>query len=800
MPPPNGGPGRPPGGPNGPGRPTGGGPGGPGGPRRPNGPGGPNGPDGPNKPGDDFWGDAERAPKGRRNETDPEKTGWRRYVPSWKIVAIAAAVLLLAVCTLVGVAYASTPVPSGTQASATAQETVIYYRDGKTVLARLGTKREDVEFKQIPKHVRDAVLAAEDRTFYTDGGVSPVGIAKAMFRSAAGGEVQGGSTITQQFARNYYAGLSQERSLSRKFKEILISVRVDSELDKDEILKRYLNTIAFGRQAYGIQAASRAYFKKDVSKLSVAEGAMLAAMIQRPSYFVTQGDDDLPAKKALVSRWNYVLDGMVTEGWLDSATRAKQKFPPTARKWSDVRESPQTGYLKERVLDELKDLGIDEQAMSQGMRITTTFDPKLQNYMHELISQLKRQKNLGKDVRFGMASVDPKTGGVVAAYGGPGYEKQQFDDSFHGAPQPGSSFKPIVLATALDQGVSLNTTLNGAYKRTIGNWTGTNDARHENGVYNLLQMTQMSINTAYVDLGQKVGLEKVVKMAKDMGVPADTPGLSPEITALPLGTAGVSAKNMASVYSTFANEGKHIKAHVISKITDADGKVAKRLPYKEQEVFSPAVAGDATKAMRAVVTSGTGRGANLGSRPVAGKTGTTDRNRAAWFVGYTPQYATSVAMWRQNKKGGLESLTGVGGYNQIYGGTVPADAFKQFMLKAHEDEEILPLPTPGNVGKIATWAAPKPRPTRTATPRPERTPMCRPGQESSEDEPCKPRPSDSPSPRPSGTPTAQPTPCVRPGYPEGCTPTTPQPTQPAEPPWCEDDPDRPGCSQRREGE
>ncbi|GAA2443210.1 transglycosylase domain-containing protein [Actinomadura vinacea] len=736
-------------------------------------------------------------------------------MPSWKTVAAVTGLLILGAATLFGVAYANTPIPSEAQAEAVAQESVIYYRDGKTPIARIGMHRESVPISRIPPVVRHAVLAAEDRNFESEHGVSPTGVARALFKTATGGDVQGGSTITQQLARNYYQGLSRDRTVSRKLKEILISIRLDGEREKDEILGLYLNTVSFGRQAYGIQAAARAYFHKDVRRLTASEAAMLAALIQRPGYFVTTGPDTQPQKKALIDRWNYVLNGMVEEGWLSRDERSRQTFPTTKRNWSDVPDTSQAGYLRERVLKELKQLGVSEEMLETGgLRITTTFDKKLQDHTATLVKQMRQEKNLDSDVHFGLAAVDPKTGGVVAAYGGPSFSKQQFDDSFDGKVQPGSSFKPIVLATALDQGISLRTRLDGAYERTINGATFTNDARSENGVYDLTQMTEMSINTAYVDLGQKVGLENVAEMAKKMGIPAGTKDLDSEFTSLPLGTVSVSPVTMASVYSTFAAEGRHSPTHVISQVTDRDGdpvrtelgKTVKKVPNKADEVFSPEVARDATAAMQAVVRSGTGTRASLGARPVAGKTGTTEENKSAWFVGYTPQLSTSVAMWRQGEDGGLKSLQGIGGYDQIYGGTVPADLFQRFMNQALEGEPMEQFGPPGNVGTVAPWAVPKPEPSPTEPPSPTPDPSCTPGvptpglpgQPGQPDgDPCVPgAPGPTPGVPPTG-PTGPPggggVPCDRFGMPLGCDPNTP----PSDPPptwWCDRNPGHPQCA------
>ncbi|WP_243726160.1 transglycosylase domain-containing protein [Actinomadura rubrisoli] len=713
---------------------------------------------------------------------------------------------LLGLATLVVVAYMNTPIPSAAQQDAVKQESVFSYSDGSP-LARMGMHRESLPLSKIPKHVQDAVLAAEDRNFWHEPGISPTGVTRALFKTATGGDVQGGSTITQQLARNYWQGLSQDRSISRKLKEILISVRAGEEMDKKEILGLYLNTVYFGRASYGIQAASRAYFHKPVNQINESQAAVLAAMIQRPNYFRSYGPDSNPAKKALIFRWNYVLDGMAKEGWLDPTKRAAAKFPRTYKEWSDIKGGPQAGYLQERVMSELETLGVDRQMVdSGGLRIKTTFNKQLQDYTGTVVSQIKKQYNLGKDIRFGLTAIDPKTGGVVAAYGGTNYETQQFDDSFQGNVQPGSSFKPIVLATALDQGVSLQTPMDGSYRRVIAGTPFTNDSRGENGVYTLKEMTAQSINTAYVDLGQKVGLDKVADMAVKMGIPERTPNLKNNYTSLPLGVIDTTSVTMASVYSTFAAEGQHRPAHVIAEITDKDGKpiknnkgkLIKKRPFEKSErVFSEGVARDATSAMRAVVTTGTGKRANLGARPVAGKTGTTDQNKSAWFVGYTPELSTSVAMWRQ-KGENRQSLIGVGGYNQVYGGTVPADLFKQFMLKALEGKEITPFGAPVNGGQIAPWAVAKPTPKPSTSPTPKNTPTCTPdGGQQNGGQRNGARPCVSSSPDPSTPPTSQPpskVPCNQFNMPPGCDPDIPPPGFPDW--WCQrGHMDNPGCKE-----
>ncbi|MGI8333361.1 transglycosylase domain-containing protein [Actinomadura scrupuli] len=710
-------------------------------------------------------------------------------MPNWKIVLGVFVLGFASIGVMIGVAYANTPVPTDAQTEATKQQSSIYYADGKTPIARIGTPRVNVEYDAVPAHVRNAVLAIEDHNFEHEAGISPTGLARALWSTASGAQTQGGSTITQQMARNYYSGLSQERSINRKMKEILISVRLGNDKDKKYILKTYLNTVYLGRQAYGIEAASQAYFRKHVGQLSVSEGAMLAAMIQRPNYFHTTGNDQ--NFQDLKTRWTITLDNMVKYGWLSEADRAKiTTFPKTAKEWSDVSDndqSGQNGYLKQRVLKELTKLGIrDEELGTGGYKIVTTFKAPLQKYSADLVKQIKKERHLGKDIHFGLAAVDPATGEVWAAYGGPGYEHQQFDDSYQAQIQPGSSFKPYVLATALEQGYGLKSLVNGNSPQTIQGVKFTNDSNGEQGVFDFVKMTAQSINTAYVWLGTKVGLDNVIKTAVASGIPKESVGMNTTVLSLPLGPNLVRPIDQAAGYATFANDGTHIETHVVKSILGPDNgkpfvKAVKIRKWKKTVAFSPDVARDATYAMRAVVTSGTGKRAALPSgRPVAGKTGTTSFNKSAWFSGYAPQLSTSVAMWRQTKKG-LGSLQGVGGYSQIYGGTIPAETFSRFMTKALEGKEIKQFEPPAYGGTTQKWATPKATPTPTLTPTPNNTPTCNPGQGGfggfgQNGRPCA---SNSPSVPANGQP------CNRFNLPVGCDPNKPPSTPPPNW-WCDD--------------
>ena len=689
-----------------------GGPGGPGGPSGPggSGPGGPGGSGGP----------------GRGRGKQPEKTGWRRYVPNWKIVVGLFILAIGGVGTLIGVAYAQTPIPSGVQSAAEKQQSTIYYSDGKTLIATVGTPRVPVKLSQISPNMQNAVIALEDHNFKSEPGVSPTGTVRALVSTVFGGQTQGGSTITQQMARNYYGGLSQQRSITRKFKEIFISIRLGNEKSKDYILGTYLNTVNMGRDAYGVQAAARAFFRTDASKLTVSQSAMLAAMIQQPSYFHTTGND--AAAQALRARWNTCLDDMVKYGFLSASERAQQTFPKVATNWeevSDADQSGQNGYLRQRILNELQTKwGLTSDDLAKGgYKIITTYRAPLQKYSADLINDVKKKNHMDSSVQFGIAAVEPGTGEVWAAYGGPGYLKRQFDNSYGGnGIQVGSSFKPYVLATALSEGYSLKTRVDGHYKQTIAGASIHNDSKSENGIYDFVGMTAQSINTAYVQLGQKVGLDKVIKTAHAAGLPNST-GMETNVVSLPLGPNLLHPIDQATGYATFANGGVHVETHQILNVWEPqDGqpaKVKRHVPqWKHTTAFSQDVAADATFAMEQVVKTGTGTAAALADgREVAGKTGTTSGNVSAWFVGYTPQLSTAVAMWKQSKTGGNAPLQNIGGHAQIYGGTFSAPIFAKFMDKALDGKPKVPLPARANIGDVPDWSvSTAPSPTQSTTP------------------------------------------------------------------------------------
>ncbi|GLW26344.1 hypothetical protein Mame01_63860 [Microbispora amethystogenes] len=636
-------------------------------------------------------GDGAGRPERRRRRRLP------RVLLACLVTSIAGLVVFLAVV------WALTPIPGGTQELATAQGSVIYYRDGRTVLATEGVNRKNVPLARVPKAVRDAVIAAENRTFYRDQGVSMSGTARALWSTVTGRQLQGGSTITQQMVRNYYSGLGQERSVGRKLKEIMIALKVDRSKPKDWVLERYLNTIYFGRGAYGIQAAARAYFDKDVQNLTVAEGAYLAAVIQQPTRFA---DPTGPALDAVRARWASVIQGMREIGAIGREEAGSQTFPTLARQRPPLSLGGQNGYMLAQVRAELNRLGFtDEDINHGGLKVTTTFDKKLMSLAAEAVRSVLPE-GTPKKVRTGLAAVDPGTGEVVAFYGGR-YETNQYDNAFSAKVQAGSTFKPYTLAAALEAGYGLDTLVNGNSPVTIGAASIPNSGGRSYGpAIPLVQATQYSVNTAFVDLGQRIGLDKVVAAARAAGIPEAQLAPHSGAATLPLGVASVSAVQQASGFATFAAGGIHREAHVIRSVTDGTGLV-RTFSRPGVRAFSENTAADTTYALEQVVLNGTGTAARLWDRPVAGKTGTTDESAAVWFSGYVPQLAVAVDMFRDDNK----PVT-VPGYGELYGGTLPAEIWKTFVGAAMEGKPVKEFPEPVTWNPYYSWdygrATPRP--------------------------------------------------------------------------------------------
>ncbi|UQA34199.1 transglycosylase domain-containing protein [Streptomyces sp. HNA39] len=666
-------------------------------------------------------GDGEGAPgsapgkgKRKRRTERPRRTGWRRLFPTWRMVL---GTVLVVGLLLVGgffAGYQLVGIPAA-NASAEAQSNVYFYKDG-TVLARDGeVNREKIRLSQVPATVQQAVLAAEDRDFYSQPAVDVRAMFRAGWNTVTGKGKQGGSTITQQYVKNYYLG--QERTVVRKAKEFFIAIKLNREQSKDQIFEGYLNTSYFGRNAYGIQAAAQAYYGKNVEDLTTAEGAYLASLLNAPSAYdvVTRPE----SKPAALARWNYVLDGMVKEGWLDPGERSATEFPVPGEAKPPNGLSGQRGYLVQAVEQYLTGNGIiDEKTLATGgHRITTTLDKKKQDAFVQAVEEnvmAKRsdEREADQDVRVGGASIVPETGEVVAMYGGIDYTRQYVNNATRRDYQVGSTFKPFVFTAAVangsttqdGRGITPETYYDGTNKRTVQGpqgSTGYDPANEDDVDYGQITVrtaTDKSVNSVYAQMAQDVGPEKVRETAIALGIPKTTPDLtaSPSIA---LGPATASVLDLTEAYATLANHGRHGPYTLVDKVTKDGSEI--ELPDRKTEQTVPREAADTTTALlRSVVEGGTGSAAQAVGRPAVGKTGTAEEDKAAWFAGYTPDLATVVAVMGQDPDSGIQTpLYGALGLARVNGGGVPAEtwaAYTEAALRSSPAQEFDLRTAPGS--------------------------------------------------------------------------------------------------------
>jgi membrane peptidoglycan carboxypeptidase len=660
---------------------------------------------------------------------------------------------------LVGIfffAYQRTTIPDPNEAYQ-AQASYVYYDGGRTKIGTFATQnRESIPLSEVPQSMQDAIVAAEDRTFWTNKGIDPKGIVRAAFSNAKGNATQGASTITQQYVKLLY--LNQQRTFKRKIKEAFLSLKIQQKQSKQEILAGYLNTVYFGRGAYGVQAASQAWFHQDAKKLNPAQSAMLAAIVNSPNFYTPTGTET--QRTALLHRYQYVLSGMVKDGKLDAATadRIRDRLPAVAKERVDNQYGGQRGFMLTMVKKELEGLGFsDEQIDGGGLRVTTTLD---KNTMKSIEDGINAQKPQGlKALHVAAASVDVKSGALKGFYAGQDYLKSQLNWATLGD-SPGSAFKPFALAAGLEAGFSLKDTFQGTSPyRFPGGGTVKNEGQGDGHSYgakiNLIKATQESVNTAYVDLTMEMpdGPAKVKRTAIKMGIPSDTAGLNPDAT-IALGSATVNPINMANGYATIANRGMEHPWYLISKVTDPHGRTLYQHGRKQTRAISSDIADDVSYALQQTVQGGTGQNARALGRPAAGKTGTATRADGqvitSWFVGYTPQLSTAVMYVRGN---GRQSLEGY--LNPFYGATYPTRTWTSIMQGAVANLPVEQFPPPAYVDGTAPASGHAPLPTYQ--PKPSR----------------KPKPSNTPSPsRTPSTPTTPSTPPTPSGSPSPTGPPT----------------------------
>jgi membrane peptidoglycan carboxypeptidase len=644
-----------------------------------------------------------RGGRGRRggSERVRRKGDWWRHWTWKKVVTVLAAatgavVMLAAVA--IGMAYSKTPIPD-VQATALQQSSTVYFGDGKTVVGKFGsTNRIVLTYNDIPPLVRDAVVAAEDKHFWHEGGISPTGIVRAAYNDItnSGGNLQGGSTITQQLVRNYYDDIGTAQTFSRKIKEIFVAEKLARSESKAWILTRYLNTIYFGDGAYGIGAAAETYFGLPVSKLTVAQAAMLAAMIQQPSGY-SPNPKAGAAYQALVYRWHYVLNTMVSMGTLSAAKLAKEKFPhavkPVNNSWSGYR-----GYIMQAVQYELEHTYHFSQAKidNGGLSITTTINKHLMNSLQATVRYDENRmrhcdppggvvvtcKGLRPWVHVGAVLEQPGTGAILAMYGGKDYNSRQYDDALQARNQVGSSFKPYVLATAVKQGMNVRTSMLNGYaplwippdtqpmtkaKLTkpfnSSQWFKVTNDEIDNsqGPVSVVRATAESLNTAFTDLWHRVaynpdtGGHPVVDMAKAFGVNVGPyadggagltgkKGMQDE-AGTALGQASLTVEEQATMIATLAAGGEYATPHLVKKVVEGTTAIPAKIVHRQ--VLTASQAADVDYALSFDFSPfGTASSDGLtNGQTVIAKTGTTNLSQSAFFLGATQRNAMAVGMF-----------------------------------------------------------------------------------------------------------------------------------------------------------
>ncbi len=617
-------------------------------------------------------------------------------------------------------------------------------------------RRIEVQYEDLPQTVVNGVLAAEQRTFFEDPGISVSGIGRAIL---SGGEAGGGSTITQQMARGYYSNLEMDNQYIRKIKEIFIAIKLNQQMEKEDILEAYLNTIYFGRGASGIAMAAEAYFGKDLSELTDAEGAFLGIIIQMPSNF---DDNELgPWTQTYLTeeRWPYVKDqlALMHEENPDSglglpreeamALEIPERVPFGVEEEGEGESDPKFGYVQQAVTDEIIDryseVGVTaEDIATQGLVVQTSLDPALMDAARTAFEVLP---NTPEDTMMGLTAIRPGTGEIVAFHGGDGVA-EDYNNSLTHRTQAGSSYKPYVLATALSSGISLRSMFDGdspqefpGLQSEVINAGGT-----DHGDVDLIYATAHSVNTPFVRLAVELGPQKVDETAIAAGVAPEQTETSLQGPLIALGTHQVSTLDQATGYSTFANGGTHYPAHMVTEVRKPDGTV---LPPDDADLLetgtramSEGVAADVTHAMTQVVENGGGTNAALpDGRDVAGKTGTSSDAVSAWFVGYTPQLVAAVGLSRADASMSLE-FDGQS-VNEIYGGSTSAKVWREFMTVAMDGVEPQEFPPPQYVGTDQSYL-PTESPSEEPSDEPsdEASPSDEPSvEESPSGDPCDPR-------------------------------------------------------------
>jgi penicillin-binding protein 1A len=572
------------------------------------------------------------------------------------------------------------------------EPTIVYDTNGDYLDTLGKLDRRPARLEEVPKRLIQAVITVEDRSFYSNRGVDLQAMVRALLENVDAGEVeQGGSTITQQLIKNRFFK-NPKRDLDRKVKEAALAIRLNDEWSKKRILEEYLNTVYFGQGSYGVKAAAERFFATPLEDLDLSQSALLAGLIRNP-----EGTNPFLHPNEALQRRTTVLDEMRKERYITREQMNVAAIQPLPTVLPPAEFRPDNYYVDwvQQLLLKDERLGSTPQERSNkvmlgGLRVYTAYDPVAE------LKALAAVTSTLPDDRFtaALAAIDPSNGHVRAIVAGPGFERTQLNLATMPPPtgrQPGSTFKAIVLATALENGFSVRDTVDGSSPCTLrikgllvdpANPNRTRNAEGSGGVQSLQRATQNSVNCAYFRLGAAVGLDKIVEMAKRLGV---THELHPYFS-LSIGSSdGVSPLDMATVFATFAADGVRHDPIFVKRVEDSDGKVIFENKGEGVRAIDPQIARTVTETLGGVIANGTGKRAKLFLQPAAGKTGTTDRKEDAWFVGYTPHLAAAVWMGDPTKR---TPMTRVGNLGAVYGGTYPAIIWQKFMSQMLLGEPI----------------------------------------------------------------------------------------------------------------
>jgi membrane peptidoglycan carboxypeptidase len=636
-----------------------------------------------------------------RDPAGPDEDAQARRLPRWaqRALVLVGAVLLalLMVGPAVGLAARSVEVDASALPSLEERSVVLDADEQELAILHDEVDRQIVTLDELPEHVIGAIVAAEDRRFYSHGGYDVRGVARAAVANLRAGEIeQGASTITQQVAQMAFLG--RERTSVRKVSEILHAVAIERELDKDEILERYVNAVYFGSGAYGISAAAEQYFRVPAADLEPEQAALLAGLIRAP-----EGLNPREHPEAAVLRRDWVLQAMGELGYLDADEA--QRLQDTALDVEDrLRRETEEPYVVEAVKREfagLEAFGDDAEQrtaalMSGGLRVHTTLDSDLQDEADVLVGELLDDED---GPTAALVALDPRSGAIRALHGGADFAEAQFDLATQGRRQPGSALKPFVALAAIEAGFAPDGNLVGGSPITFGadevsSWEVSNYGDRDAGTVDLATAMARSTNTSFAQLAMTVGVEQIVDVAERLGIDAeaafgesDTWGPSMGLGGI---THGVTPLELAAAYGAFADQGRMGPAYLIERVTTAEGEVVyERGNDDRQQVIEPAVNTIMVELLRGVVTSGTGEGAALPDWQVLGKTGTTQEGADAWFVGATSQLSAAVWVGHPEGQVPMEDMTG---------GSLPARLWQQ--LAAAALDGVAPQPLPAEDGRV----------------------------------------------------------------------------------------------------